>query len=744
MRAEYLLFDLLVLSAPLCIGAWRRAWFYDRMLAALRAVLLVAIPFVVWDAAVAGRHWWFDPRYVLGVELLGLPVEELLFFVAVPLACLFAWETVLKAPRARARRGLRWLYPLLWALVPLGLVVLGHGEQYTGAALLALGLVAVLDHALGTGLLLAPRAHAFFGVVLLLTVVFNGYLTARPVVHYGESYQLGLRVGTIPVEDFVYGLALVWGSTMLYQRGQGRRLMRSWPARAIRRAFGGYRHVVAEVAADRRARAEGSERRVAVVGAGLAGLGAAARLAQRGVAVTLFERERHLGGKVGAWTDRASDGSSVRVEHGFHAFFRHYYNLDAFIRELGLHRRMRPIGGYVILDRQGRRTSFAGVDTTPILNLISLARHGLYSLREVALGPAGRKMEAFLRYDPAKTPPRFDEVSFARFAREAQLPPSLLLVFNTFARAFFADADRISMAELIKSFHFYYLSHDHGLEYDYLAGSYHEDLLEPLREHLLSHGVRIRSGDPVERIDAADMGPGEGSSRRGFVVNGDRFDDVVLATDAASTRAIVEASPLAERVPELRERVRGLRAGQRYSVLRVWVEAPTPDDLPVFVITERVRVLDAITMLHRVDDESRAWARGRGSVLELHCYALPDDLHDEDEIVRLMLREAEAMMPSLAGARVARHHLQVRGDFTAFHVGMHAARPGIHTPVPGLYFAGDWVQLPFPAMLMEAAYSSGLLVANEILEQIGVRGFPVHSVPPRGLLAGLPERERAA
>lgn len=741
MRAEYLLFDLLILAVPLLVGAKHPGWIRDHLGVALRAALVMAVPFVAWDAAVAGRHWWFDPRYVLGPELFGLPFEELLFFLAVPLACLFTWEALLGAPRARAHRGLGWLYPVAWALVPLGLGVAAHGEAYTGYALVAVGVVALVDHALGAGLLLAPRAHAFFGVVLLLTLVFNGYLTARPVVHYGEAYQLGVRIGTIPVEDFAYGLALVWGCTALYQARLGRRLLPSWPARAIRRAFGGYRHVVMGVDARLPLRPQGAPPRVAVIGAGLAGMGAAMRLGQRGVAVTLFERNHHLGGKLGAWTDRASDGSEVRVEHGFHAFFRHYYNLDAFLRELGLHERLRSIGAYVIVDRNGRRISFQGVDTTPGLNLLSLARHGLYDLREVALGPAGRKMDAFLRYDPERTFARFDHVSFARFAREAELPPSLMLVFNTFARAFFADADRISMAELVKSFHFYYLSHDHGLEYDYLAGRYHDDLLEPLREQLLAQGVRVRSGEPVERIEGE---PGA------VMVHGERFDHVVLAADVPGTRAIVRASPLSRRHPELRDAVAGLRAGQRYAVLRAWIEAPVPDhDLPVFVITERERVLDAVTLLHRIDDDARAWAqRHRGCVLELHCYAVPNDVPEGEEgcaeIVRGMISEASALFPALARARVVRHHLQVKADFASFHVGMHASRPGVRSPVPGIWFAGDWVRLPFPAMLMEAAYSSGLLVANAILEQAGLRGFPVYGVPPRGLLATLGVPERAA
>jgi isorenieratene synthase len=736
MRAEYLLFDLAILAVPFVVGAWGPAWFYHRLGTALRATLVAAVPFVAWDLAVAGRHWWWNPAYVLGAELWGLPLEELLFFVAVPLTCAFTWERVLGGDRARAhhepvigRLRLEHLYPIAWSLVPVGIVVAAQGLEYTGYALVGLGLVALLDHALGVGLLVVPRALAYFGVVLLLTLACNGYLTARPVVLYDERYQLGLHVFTIPVEDFVFGLALVWLTTLLYQRRLGRRFLVTWPARAIRRAFGGYRHVVHEPDLRLPLRAEGAPRRVAVIGAGLAGMGAAMRLAQRGVAVTLFERNDHLGGKLGAWVDRASDGSEVRVEHGFHAFFRHYYNLDAFLRELGLHLKLRPIGEYLIVDRTGRRWSFRGVDTTPVLNLVSLARHGLYSLREVALGPAGKKMDVFLRYDPERTFERLDHVSFARFAKEAALPRSLLLVFNTFARAFFADAERISMAELVKSFHFYYLSHDHGLEYDWLAGSYHDDLLEPLREHLVGHGVRIRSGEPVARIEGE---PGD------LRVHGERFDDVVLATDVPGTRAIVEASALAEREPALREAVAGLRAGQRYSVVRVWIEGAVPEaELPVFVITERARVLDAIAMLHRVEEGARTWAeQHQGSVLELHCYAVPDDVPD-DAIVAGMLEEAFAALPMLAGGRVVRHHLQVKADFAAFHVGMHAARPGVRSPVPGLWFCGDWVALPFPAMLMEAAYASGLLVANAILEGAGIRGFPVCSVPPKGILTTL-------
>ena len=71
-----------------------------------------------------------------------------------------------------------------------------------------------------------------------------------------------------------------------------------------------------------------------VVGGGLAGLAAAVVLAERGVQVTVLERERYLGGRAGAWTDQLQDGTVFEMERGFHAFFRQYYNLRQLLRRV--------------------------------------------------------------------------------------------------------------------------------------------------------------------------------------------------------------------------------------------------------------------------------------------------------------------------------------------------------------------------------------------------------------------------
>ena len=72
-----------------------------------------------------------------------------------------------------------------------------------------------------------------------------------------------------------------------------------------------------------------ADHHVVVVGGGIAGLTSALALAERGVRVTLLEREARLGGRVQAWPVTLADGSESAMSRGFHAFFRQYYNLRA-------------------------------------------------------------------------------------------------------------------------------------------------------------------------------------------------------------------------------------------------------------------------------------------------------------------------------------------------------------------------------------------------------------------------------
>lgn len=538
--------------------------------------------------------------------------------------------------------------------------------------------------------------------------------------------------------------ALVWFAWWASRRGHDRHFMGLRPllARLIKRRLGGYRHAVVVPDPSQPLRPTGTAPRVLVVGGGLAGLAAATTLAERGFDVTVQEAQAHLGGKVGSWPVALSTGETVGVSHGFHAFFRHYYNLWAWFGRLSMDRGFRTIEDYEILRKEGGSLGFARTETAPVLNLVDLARQGLFSIRDIMRTDAMHEMDAFLRYDPEQTPRRYDHVSFKDFAARVQLPHTLTLVFNTFSRAFFAEEDRMSMAELIKSFHFYYLSQDGGLRYDYPTDDYERSLLAPVRAHLERHGARLRLGAPVTGLARE----GERFEVRGADGQTAVYDDVVLATDVVGTKRILSQAPwLPAQAPELAARVGLLRASQRYAVLRLYLDRDVRATVTDFAIIDRVVLLDAIAVLHRVEDESRAWAeRHGGAVIELHSYAVPDAVGrgepDPDAAVRRqLLDEMLHFFPELQGFVIRDEHLQVLENFAAFHVGMAAARPGVDSGVPGLALCGDWVALPFPAMLMEAAVSSGLLAANQVLARYGLRREAIWSVPPRGLLADVPE-----
>ena len=497
---------------------------------------------------------------------------------------------------------------------------------------------------------------------------------------------------------------------------------------AVARRMGGYRHAVHRDDPSRPEAFSADAPRVAVVGGGIAGLSAAAVLAGRGARVTLLEREAWLGGKAGAWEVEV-DGESQRVDHGFHAFFRHYYNLRGLAERVGVASHFVPIDSYTILRRDRSRIVIRDGETTPLLNLLDLAKTGVYSVRDLVLSNRMHRLDPFLRYDEDVTFARWDGVSYDEFCRDADLPRDLQVVFNTFARAFFSEGDRLSVAALVRAFHFYYLSNDAGLIYDYLDDDYETAFAAPFRAWLEARGAVIRTGAAV-----GALAPREGG---GWTLAGEDFDHAVLACDVKGARAIIANSPaLAAAHPDFAAQMARQRNGQRYAILRLWMDRDVGADLPVFAITDRTRLLDAVTFTHRVVPAARDWAaRKGGGVYELHSYAVPDDLPDDAAIRDALLREAEHFIPALKGARVLGEHLHVRDDFAAYHVNLHADRARVDTGVPRLHLAGDWLRLPFPATLMEAACASGMLAANRVLDDCGLRQEPVYAVPSKGVLA---------
>ena len=470
-----------------------------------------------------------------------------------------------------------------------------------------------------------------------------------------------------------------------------------------------------------------SSKSVAVIGAGLAGIGAASLLAERGFGVTLFDKNSYLGGKVGSWDVSLQEGYTTKIDHGFHAFFRHYYNLRSFLEKIGATQRFQTIDDYLVLAGDGKRYSFKHVETTPVLNIVSLGKNKFFRFRDVLFNPPSWRMGEFLEYDEVNTFAKYDGMSFDAFASETKLPPPLRLTFSTFARAFFAPAEKLSTAEMMKSFHFFYLSHDHGLLYDYFDTDYDEALLQPIRRYLINQNVSIRLNRPVEETRREN---------ETFIVEGESFDYLILASDVFGTRNICKNSRWIEAAShKTYSQLTSLQASSGYAVYRIWLDKSTGDNLPVFIITEKRDVLDSITFYHRFEKNAAEWARrAGGGVYELHCYALPDGMTEPD-IKSGFLKELHAYFPQLREARIIHSHLQIKHDFTAFYTNLNQSRPEYRTAIANLYLAGDWVKTGTPAMLMEAAYTSGILCANAIMTDNRLQEEPVLSVPSRGIFA---------
>lgn len=467
-------------------------------------------------------------------------------------------------------------------------------------------------------------------------------------------------------------------------------------------------------------------KRVAVIGGGLAGISATSNLAERGFEVTLYEKDKFLGGKAGAWTFE-SHGETLNVEHGFHAFFRQYYNLRTYMKKVGAFENLIPIDDYLILLEDGNSLGFKGLEPTPGLNVLDLRKRGVFNFLTL-ISPFSMPFLHLLRYDREKTFKQFDNENFEQYARRTFMPKRMRLVFNSFARAFFSEPEKMSMAELIKGFHFYFLSNEDGLLYDVLNDDFQHSFIDHCERHMAAHGATVKKNTPIHQITRKPQG---------FTVDDELYDYVVLCTDVKHIRPLINNSPSLQQYSSFNKAVTGLKPSDRYAVLRIWTDSfEQQPDLPFFIFTDRLKALDSITLYHKMEQTSSAWsAKHNGGIFELHSYALPADLTDDDAIKQTLMDEFFHYFPELKGLQIRHEFFQHRHDFPAFHTGLYSSRPTINTEVPGLYLAGDWVKMDNPTMLMEAAYTSGSLAANAIMQQEGLRENLLESVPLKGIFA---------
>ena len=144
----------------------------------------------------------------MGITLLGLPLEELLFFLTVPFACIFIhaclnyyikWQISVRITGT--------ISSLVVVFCTAGLIFYYHRIYTTITCGVLLLLVLIIQYIIKSVWL--NRFYFTYLVALIPFYAVNGMLTSIPIVSYNNIQNMGLRVGTIPVEDHFYLMALL-------------------------------------------------------------------------------------------------------------------------------------------------------------------------------------------------------------------------------------------------------------------------------------------------------------------------------------------------------------------------------------------------------------------------------------------------------------------------------------------------------------------------------------------------------
>jgi lycopene cyclase domain-containing protein len=220
-RFLYLFLNGITILFPLLWSFEGRVRFASKWKALFPALLVPAAIFIAWD--VLYTHWsvWgFNPRYLTGIDIFKLPLEEVLFFFCIPYACVFIYEVVRIWWQKDPFRTQKFRIAIALASILALLGLLHIDKLYTSVTFL--GLSALLFF-----LVFGRRASwlgSFFFAYLIVLIPFfliNGVLTGagieEEIVRYDDSENLGIRIYTIPVEDAFYGMLLILMNVSIFE-----------------------------------------------------------------------------------------------------------------------------------------------------------------------------------------------------------------------------------------------------------------------------------------------------------------------------------------------------------------------------------------------------------------------------------------------------------------------------------------------------------------------------------------------
>ncbi len=209
----YLLLNVGSLLIPFLVSFHPRLKFYKRWNSFFIGVLITSIIFIIWDVYfVKIGVWGFNPNYYLGYSFLGLPIEEWMFFLFIPYACIFMHYSLLELfPKLSfSKKTTDYISLFLLSYFSINLIL--NYDKWYPLVNYSLALI-VLIFVIFVNKNLLSSYYKTFLAMLVPFILVNGVLTGsgieNQVVWYNNLENCGIRFLTIPIEDATYAFTMI-------------------------------------------------------------------------------------------------------------------------------------------------------------------------------------------------------------------------------------------------------------------------------------------------------------------------------------------------------------------------------------------------------------------------------------------------------------------------------------------------------------------------------------------------------
>ncbi len=222
----YLTINFASVLVPFLASFYPKHAFYKYWKNYFIANILVASLFIIWDIIFTNIGvWGFNERYLLGLKLVNIPLEEVLFFFCIPYASVFVYFSLTYLVKKNLLQNQHRIITLFLA-VSLGIIGLFFWNRlYTSITFISTSFFLFFNYFKKNDL---SRIYFSYSVTLFFFFIVNGILTGsfidEPVVWYNNSENLGIRMGTIPVEDTFYGFLLIASIIQIFEYLNARKL----------------------------------------------------------------------------------------------------------------------------------------------------------------------------------------------------------------------------------------------------------------------------------------------------------------------------------------------------------------------------------------------------------------------------------------------------------------------------------------------------------------------------------------